>query len=308
MWKIISALVFIILGLALTIYAYLKETRKMLIFPSIVYSVMLGLLIGALTSPDSVNIEINPSLSSPTIIMDLSYINYIYDFKTVIILLVFYTFIVIYTSYITISVYKNARNKKTGKQFLIILFLFAIPQILFILYIQLPLQIFRELHFIFLSTNFLGVVQLLIFEPEMTLILTNKVYAINIYHKSGILLYSYEFKYEKIRTETEIWGNILIGLNHIVNEFISEKNLIDVLQTKKSDIIVNYNNDYGFAVLILTNTKNIILSRRLEEFARDFKEEYKKELTEIQDLNNLIDASEFLDVEKLIKKHFSIYF
>jgi hypothetical protein len=46
----------------------------------------------------------------------------------------------------------------------------------------------------------------------------------------------------------------------------------------------------------------------LIEFARDFKERYKKELTEIQDLNNLIDASEFLDVEKLIKKHFSIYF
>jgi hypothetical protein len=111
-----------------------------------------------------------------------------------------------------------------------------------------------------------------------------------------------------MRTETEIWGNILIGLNHIVGEFISESTQIDVLQTKNADIVVNYNNEYGFAVLILTNHKNNPLSNMLNEFVRDFKESYKKELTEIQDLNNLIDASEFLGVEKLIKQHFSIYF
>jgi len=71
---------------------------------------------------------------------------------------------------------------------------------------------------------------------------------------------------------------------------------------------VNYNNENGFAVLILTNQKNAILANILDEFTREFKEKYKKELTEIQDLNNLIDASEFLGVENLIKKHFSIYF
>ena len=125
----------------------------------------------------------------------------------------------------------------------------------------------------------------------MTLSLTNKVYAISIYHKSGILLYSYEFNYESMQTDTEIWGNILIGLNHIVGEFISENTQIDVLQTKNSDIIVNYNNEHGFAVLVLTNQKNVILANMLNEFTREFKENYKKELTEIQDLNNLIDAS-----------------
>jgi hypothetical protein len=93
-----------------------------------------------------------------------------------------------------------------------------------------------------------------------------------------------------------------------VGEFISETNQIDVLQTKNADIVVNYNNEYGFAVLILTNHKNISLSNMLNEFVRDFKEKYETELTEIQDLNNLIDASEFLGVETLIKKHFSIYF
>lgn len=308
LWKISSVLVIIILGLALLIMVFLKERRKVQIIPFVVYSILLGLLIGVILSPNSVQMELYLPISAPAIITDFSIINYIYDLTTTITFLIFYSFIVIYTCHLTITVYINARNKKKVKFFPLLLFFFAILQVLFILYVTFSFQIIRELHFIVLTINFLGVAQFLILKPEMTLNLTNKVYAINIYHKSGILLYTYEFKYEKMRTETEIWGNILIGLNHIVGEFISENNQIDVLQTKNSDIIVNYNNEYGFAVLILTNHKNLILSNMLIEFARDFKERYKKELTEIQDLNNLIDASEFLDVEKLIKKHFSIYF
>jgi len=308
LWKILTFVTYITLGLALIVYTLLKEIKKLLIIPCMVYSILFGLLIGILSSPYSVQIDINPSISAPIIITDLSNINYIYDLSTRIILIIYYSFVAIYTCYLTLSVYINARNKKSGQIFLLILFLFAIPQTFFVLYIQFPVQLYRELHFIILSTNFLGVAQLLILKPEMTLSLTNKIYAINIYHKSGILLYSYEFQYEAMRTETEIWGNILIGLNHIVGEFISETNQIDVLQTKNADIVVNYNNEYGFAVLILTNHKNIPLSNMLNEFVRDFKEKYEKELTEIQDLNNLIDASEFLGVENLIKKHFSIYF
>jgi len=308
LWKISSVLVIIILGLALLIMVFLKERRKVQIIPFVVYSINLGLLIGVILSPNSVQMELYLPISAPAIITDFSIINYIYDLTTTITFLIFYSFIVIYICHLTTTVYINARNKKKVKFFPLLLFFFAILQVLFILYVTFSFQIIRELHFIVLTINFLGVAQFLILKPEMTLNLTNKVYAINIYHKSGILLYTYEFKYEKMRTETEIWGNILIGLNHIVGEFISENNQIDVLQTKNSDIIVNYNNEYGFAVLIITNHKNIILSNMLNEFARDFKEIYKKELTEIQDLNNLIDASEFLDVEKLIKKHFSIYF
>jgi len=198
LWKILTIVMYITLGLALIVYTLLKEIKKLLIIPCMVYSILFGLLIGTLLSPNSVQIDINPSISAPTIIIDLSNINYIYDLSTRVILLIYYAFIATYTCYLTLSVYMNARNKKSGQLFLLILILFAIPQTFFVLHIQFPFQIYRELHFIILSTNFLGVAQLLILKPEMTLSLTNKVYAINIYHKSGILLYSYEFKYEDI--------------------------------------------------------------------------------------------------------------
>ena len=64
--------------------------------------------------------------------------------------------------------------------------------------------------------------------------ITSKIYSINIYHKSGVQLYSYKFDYDTGKTESSIWGNILIGLNHIMGEFIDTNNQINVMQTKNS--------------------------------------------------------------------------
>jgi hypothetical protein len=141
----------------------------------------------------------------------------------------------------------------------------------------------------------------------MFLVLTNKIYYLNIYHKSGILLYSYKFEKEENLTDSAIWGNILIGINHILSEFIDKKDQIDVMQTKETDIIVNYNNEFGFAVLVITNKKNEILENFMESFMNDFINRYKTELNEIQDLNKIINVSEFEDTEQIIKKNFQIY-
>ncbi|MFW9872888.1 MAG: hypothetical protein ACFFG0_07285, partial [Candidatus Thorarchaeota archaeon] len=123
---------------------------------------------------------------------------------------------------------------------------------------------------------------MLLKKPEMFLELTNKIFYLNIYHKSGILLYSYQFKPSQNETDSSIWGNILIGLNHILSEFVDIEDQIDVLQTRSSDIIVNYD-DLGFAVVLITNRKNAILEKLMEKFTFDFKNKYKNELLEIKD-------------------------
>ncbi|GAH93261.1 unnamed protein product, partial [marine sediment metagenome] len=46
---------------------------------------------------------------------------------------------------------------------------------------------------------------------------------------------------------------------------------------------VNYNNEFGFAVLVITNKKNEILKNLMESFMNDFENRYKTELNEIQD-------------------------
>ncbi|MFX1480172.1 MAG: hypothetical protein ACFFCI_18800 [Promethearchaeota archaeon] len=147
---------------------------------------------------------------------------------------------------------------------------------------------------------------MLLKKPEMFLELTNKIFYLNIYHKSGILLYSYQFRQSQNETDSSIWGNILIGLNHILSEFVDVEDQIDVLQTRSSDIIVNYDN-LGFAVVLITNRKNVILEKLMEKFTFDFKNKYKNELVEIQDLNKLINVSEFTETKEIVEKRFRLY-
>ena len=147
---------------------------------------------------------------------------------------------------------------------------------------------------------------MLVRKPEMFSELTNKIYYINIYHKSGILLYSYQFGTENNQVDSTIWGNILIGINHILSEFVDPKDQIEVIQTDNSDIIVNYD-ILGFAVMLITNRKNPILKKLMDKFAKEFKNKYEKELTEIQDLNKLINVSEFKETKGVIEKNFQMY-
>ncbi|MFX1317076.1 MAG: hypothetical protein ACFE9T_14530, partial [Promethearchaeota archaeon] len=138
------------------------------------------------------------------------------------------------------------------------------------------------------------------------IVVTNKIQFINIYHKSGVLLFSYNFNNMNNEAESNIWGNILIGLNHILSEFTEKSSQIDVLQTKNTDIVVYYDN-IGFAVVISTNRKNEILEKIMREFAIEFKIKYNNELIEIQDLNKLINISEFNETNQLIEKYFEMY-
>jgi hypothetical protein len=92
-----------------------------------------------------------------------------------------------------------------------------------------------------------------------------------------------------------------------LSEFVDKENQIDVLQTKNTDIIVNYD-DFGFAVVLITNKENSILQNLMKQFTLEFRNKYKEELLEIQDLNKLINVSEFTETKELIEKEFQVYF
>ena len=78
------------------------------------------------------------------------------------------------------------------------------------------------------------------------------------------------------------------------------------LQTKNTDIIVNYD-EFGFAVVLITNKKSTILQKLMKQFTLKFRNKYKEELLEIQDLNKLINVSEFTETKELIEKEFQVY-
>jgi hypothetical protein len=208
---------------------------------------------------------------------------------------------IIYLFYNTIIIIITEENKEINKLMTTFWVLTILPFTLYFFYFLWQVIIFRELHIIFVWILTIYGCYLFISRPEIFLVLTNKIYFLNIYHKSGVLLFSYQFKKLNNEIISSTWGNILIGLNHILSEFIDKSDKIDVLQTYNSEIIVNYNERYGFAVLVTTDKKSTVLEEIMRNFARDFEEYYKKELTEILDLNRMINVRKIFSDIPLVK-------
>lgn len=306
-WKVSIVCGSVNLGFAVLIYSFVREYKKIPRFPLICYASLFGLQLGSLFSPDSIILINETSNSHQFLIMDVSKINYIFNITTGLITAIFQIAFVSYLLYISIVINYKARNQKITKNLIISTSITCIPTFLYVFYIFSSVTIFRELHIFLVWLNLIVVCFMLITKPSMFVALTNKIYYLNIYHKSGILLYSYKFEKEEEISDSAIWGNILIGINHILSEFIDKKDQIDVMQTKITDIVVNYNNEHGFAVLVITNKKNEILEKFIGQFMNDFINRYKTELNLIQDLNKIINVSEFEDTKEIIEDNFQIY-
>ena len=306
LWKVSIISGFASLILTSLIYTFLKEYKKIPDFPFLIFIAFFGFLIGVLYYPNSIQISINLSSTPSFFILDPSQINYSYSAITSLIISIFQSSVVIYFFITSVMIYKKARKKHSTKGLIYNTIIFTVPILMYILYMVFNLPIFRELHILTLWITISGVCMMLLKKPEMFFELTNNIYYINIYHKSGILLYSYHFSQSRDEIDSAIWGKILIGLNHILSEFVDKQNQIDVLQTKNTDIIVNYD-EFGFAVVLITNKKSTILQKLMKQFTLKFRNKYKEELLEIQDLNKLINVSEFTETKELIEKEFQVY-
>jgi len=305
-WKISVIFGFIELIIVSLIYTFLKEFKRIPYFPFLFFLTLFGLLIGSLFSPTSVQVIINSLNPPPFLITDTTLINYIFNIITGTIIGIYQCSFVFYFFLLSYIIYKKARSKESVKGLIVSTFIFIFPILTYVLYITSQMTIFRELHMLSLWINIISLCYLVVKKPEMFLELTNTIYYINIYHKSGILLYSYKFTNDNDEVDSTIWGNILIGINHILSEFVDPKDQIEVLQTDNSDIIVNYDK-LGFAVVLITNRKNAILKKLMDKFAIEFKNKYKNELIEIQDLNKLINVSEFKETKDIVEKNFQMY-
>ncbi len=312
-WKFSILAWFISLIITSLLFSFFREYKKIKPFPFLFYTLFLGLLIGALLTPDSITLNLSTSIPSSIIFIDPSLINYYFNVTTGAIMIVFQLLNISYYLYIAIII--NIRSKKKGETLPIYLnaIIFSITitlNILYILFNQTLLREFfiRELFIIVVWISFISVSFMIVKKPEMLFVLPNRIYSINIYHKSGILLYSHKFKNQtEFKTESRIWGNILIGLNHILSEFLDKKDKINVIQTKEADIVVKYEEDSGYALIVITNRKNSIVEDLMNNFSNEFKGKYKNELNEILDINRIINVSEFSDLKDLIEKNFQLY-
>lgn len=307
-WKLSLVSGVISLIISSFVYSFFNEYKKIKPFPFLYYALFLGMLIGALLTPDSIELILTISPPSTFSVIDPSLINFRFNFITGAIIILMQSLITIYFLYIASLI--NVRSKKKEESLPLILntIVFTIPILMNIYYVILQQTIFRELYITLIWITYFAVNIMQIKKPEMFFVLPNRIYSINIYHKSGILLYSFNFdKKSGNKDESAIWGNILIGLNHILSEFIGKKDKIDVIQTKKTDIVVRYEIDYGYALVVITNRKNSIIEDLMLNFSIEFKKKYEGELTDLQDINRLINVSEFSGAKEMVEKNFQLY-
>jgi len=308
MWKISLVIGFITLLITSIIYSFFNEYKKIKPFPFIYFTLLFGLLIGTLTTPDSITLTLNGPPPPMFSIMDPTNMYFVFNLATSIIFILFELFITIYFLHSAAIIYNKTKDKTESSTLLLNTLAYSISVIMLLLYITVQDTIYREIYIVILWVSSFAYYIMLIKKPEMFFILPNRVYSVNIYHKSGIVLYSYNFgDTSDSKIESARWGTILIGLNHILNEFIDKTDKIDVIQTKKSEIVVRYENDYGYALVVITNQKNDIIEDLMLEFSNDFKNKYKDILLDIQDINRLIDIKKFINIEELVEKHFQLY-
>ncbi|MFO7795851.1 MAG: hypothetical protein R6W84_06830, partial [Promethearchaeia archaeon] len=245
------------------VFSFLRSYGHPPVFLFLLFNIILSLIAGTLLSPQSININF--------INNDQIYFSFNLVLKLLIILINLAG--VIYSLYKLHEIYKISNNKDFCDKLILFTAILTVSVIIYCFYIFYNLIILRTLFILIYWMSVNIICYLAIVYPKLFLALTNKIFFINIYHKTGVLLYSYKFE-KSIPQENDsaIWGNILIGLNHILSEFINKEDQIDSLQTKNAEIVVNYNNDLGFAVLAIMNQTNSFINQCLENLTQKFKE------------------------------------
>ncbi|MFX1572402.1 MAG: hypothetical protein ACFFB0_06605 [Promethearchaeota archaeon] len=148
---------------------------------------------------------------------------------------------------------------------------------------------------------------MILYRPNLFLVITNKIFDFIIFHKSGILLYSFNFETDQETDESLLKGSILIGINHILSSFIDKKDKLNVIKMKEKDLLLEYDSKFGYALLLVAKHKNMVMERAVQQFMLRFNEYFKDLLIRIKDFSQLIDISEFKDTKKIIDEVFSPY-
>ncbi|MHA1196831.1 MAG: hypothetical protein ACTSRH_13190 [Promethearchaeota archaeon] len=309
LWEISQVAGFITLFLTFIFYTMLKNYGSLKPLSILFIIFFFGLLVGELLIEDSIKIILYDSTLPEFSLVNPFLINYIFCPYLKIIIVSYLSLVVIYSFLIWLMLRVKRYEKGEGTFSLTFNSSLAIVALIaLIIYILTSEMIFRQLHFIITAITTIIVNLVIIKQPFIFFKLSNRIYSIKIYHKSGILLYSYDFENNiDIERDSYIWGNILIGLNYIIKEFLKEKKQIEVIQTRNSDLLVKYDTEYGFAVVVITSQKNKLVEILSKKLLDAFRVEFESVLNEIKDLNKIINIKDFLEAKELIEDVFKYY-
>jgi len=243
-----------------TIHSYILLKKKIKIATGFLYSLLGGILISLLFLERVFEIKESQFESS-------------YIFQNIFFFTIFILFIALIsflTIYIEMQGYSNISSKKLRLFFNYLSIIFCINNLVYATFLIVQIMLLRILFLtVYLIFSFY-LLFMILKNPDIFMVITNKIYDFVIFHKSGILLYSFNFEAEKETEESLLKGSILIGISHILNNILNKKDKLSVVRMKDKDIILEYDNEYGYALLIVVKHKNIVIERAAQQFILKF--------------------------------------
>lgn len=269
----------------------LNKDSKVRFLPVLVYIFLGGILLGLLLTPHSFTV----------VQLGIEYYYFFNNIGLLISIILFSLCIILFSWTIQIKRYDEFADKKLGKYYYIFFILFSLQIFLYDLFIITPVFYFRILHSCFYLIGFGYFVYVIINKPNLFAVFTNKIYDFIIFHKSGILLYSYNFQTREEVDESLLKGSILIGISHILANLSNLKTQVTHIKMEDRAVVFNFNTQLGYAVLLIAKHKNKILENSIQRFVNEFSQ---LNMDSLKNLNGLIDVSKFKNAKMLIKQYF----
>jgi len=272
----------------------LHKHSKIRLLPVVVYILIEGIVVGLLFLPNSFVIQ-----------TEENYYNYIFqNIPLFISILIFIGVVILFSLISQLKGYSNYNDQKLGQFYSYYILLLLINSLFYLLYLSNQLFIFKNLHLISYTINTGYALYVIIRKPALFLVFTNKIYDFIIFHKSGILLYSYNFETDEEVDDSLLKGSILIGISHILANFSNVENQLNLIKMSDRGVVFNFDNEIGYALLLITRHDNITLEKAVKTFMTKFSDLYKEKIIK---LDGLIDVSIFKNTGILIKEVFRHY-
>ncbi|TFF99452.1 MAG: hypothetical protein EU540_06725 [Promethearchaeota archaeon] len=297
LWNISLIIWVISVALLNAAHAFAIEHKKIINLSTFLYSFLGGINVVLLLSPDSIKI-----------IQEENNYSFIFqNFHTLFFTLILNITTIIFMTHRYIRNLSNFRDKKSSLSLMLLSIPFSYLIIIYSIFLITQNIFIKNLYLLsYLICLFLSF-YMIAKRPSLFFELTNRIYNFIVFHKSGLLLYSYNFETGKEGVDSFLKGPILIGISHILSNFADKKEQLNLLKMEELDIVFEYDNKFSYAILLITNHKNSIIENGVQRFMAKFSELNKENLIEISNSSKLIDISKFKNAKEIIIEYFNPY-
>jgi len=119
-------------------------------------------------------------------------------------------------------------------------------------------------------------------------------------HESGMLLYEYEFKKRDLDVESDLISGGIIGLTTMLTEIVRGKKPLRVIDHGDKKILFRYSPNLDVVFVLVVKDDLLVLRNKLKAFSKDFEEQFREKIANMQGIN----VQEWAPAERLVKKHF----